>query len=905
MSKDTNFPALQYPFKVFIVITCLFFSFLEFVNAQEIEIGGKILDTSNNTLVNANIIGFPEDKRLKTVFAISDNDGNYRLKILKQEYYDIEISHLGFEILKKRLKLEKDSVINFSLKEESEILQEVLIKRRLPVKISEDTTTYRVENFLTGEERKLRDVLSKLPGIDVDNEGNVKVNGKDVTKLMVEGRKFFTGDEKLGVNNIPADAVDEIEAIDNYNEINFLKNLEDSEKLALNIKLKDGKKKFIFGDINLGTGLKSKYIFNPALFYYSPNTAINNISDFNNFGKKSFSLKDYLNFEGGISSFSESPSSYFQLISDDFSQFLIDDDFLNQKNDFEAFSFSQRLDKKSEIEAYTIFSKSKSDFLNISNNRYLINEELNEIRTNKKISNLFFTLSKFKYSFSSKSNKDLSLELYLKTNSSDNISSTTSVSDDFENKISLVSGIKEFDLTSKLNYSFKISDSHTSSVNLFYKNTSFYSDKNWGLTEPIFTSVFPLVQEDSINLNQKNDSYLENAGIRIKHYWVLNRTNHIYPEIGITIENQSFNSDDIQILNNGEVNNFKDFGFSNKVNLGLISNYVGLNYKMMVGNFLIKPALFYQYYLWDVEQFDERIVGRDKSFLLPEFLFEWKINSRENLKAKYLKKSRFPNVSQFSNRLRLSNFNTLLRGNEFLENELYHQSSIFYSNFNLYKGLFISGGLSYTKRDFSIRSSTRNEGINLINEYVYTNLPENNFGLNGSISKKTRAYRFTLGGGLNLFEYSRIINDEILEFETIIPSYNLKVESFYDYWPNFQVGLKQNFSFFRNNNSQNNFSNFKPFVFVEYDFLNDFFFNLDYTYTSYMNKTLNQNNVFQELNLELLYDKKSSPWTLGIEVMNLFDVDFRNNNFFNQFIVSDNTTFIQPRVILFKLSYKL
>ena len=121
-------------------------------------------------------------------------------------------------------------------------LEEVLIEQKMAVVVKEDTIVYRTDQFKTGDERKLKDILEKLPGVEVDREGNVKVKGKPVTKLLVDGKTFFTGDEKLGVNNIPSDAVDEIEAIDDYQEVSFLKGLKESDKMALNIKLKEGKK---------------------------------------------------------------------------------------------------------------------------------------------------------------------------------------------------------------------------------------------------------------------------------------------------------------------------------------------------------------------------------------------------------------------------------------------------------------------------------------------------------------------------------------------------------------------------------------------------------------------------------------------------------------------------------------
>ncbi|WP_339614016.1 hypothetical protein [uncultured Winogradskyella sp.] len=134
----------------------------------------------------------------------------------------------------------------------------------------------------------------------MDREGNVMVNGKKVTKVLVENKPFFTGDSKLAVNNIPADAVAKVEILDNYNEVAMLKGLQDSEDMAMNILLKEDKKKFVFGDVEVGAGIEDRYLVHPNLFYYSPKTNLNFIGDLNNQGIKSFSFNDYLEFDGGF-----------------------------------------------------------------------------------------------------------------------------------------------------------------------------------------------------------------------------------------------------------------------------------------------------------------------------------------------------------------------------------------------------------------------------------------------------------------------------------------------------------------------------------------------------------------------------------------------------------------------------
>ena len=126
---------------------------------------------------------------------------------------------------------------DFVLQENPDQLKEVIIDYTPPVTIKKDTIIYRTDVFVTGNERKLREVLKKLPGVEVDRSGNVSVQGKKITKVLVENKLFFTGDSKMAVNNIPADVVNTIEILDNYNDVAMLKGLQESEDMAMNIKL--------------------------------------------------------------------------------------------------------------------------------------------------------------------------------------------------------------------------------------------------------------------------------------------------------------------------------------------------------------------------------------------------------------------------------------------------------------------------------------------------------------------------------------------------------------------------------------------------------------------------------------------------------------------------------------------
>ena len=125
------------------------------------------------------------------------------------------------------------------------MLDEVELTYEMPVSIKGDTLVYNADSFKRETDKKLEDVLKRLPGVDINDDGEVEVEGKVVEKVMVEGKDFFDGDTKLATKNIPANAIDKVQVLKNYDEVGQLRNVRSNEdNIAINIKLKEGKNRF-------------------------------------------------------------------------------------------------------------------------------------------------------------------------------------------------------------------------------------------------------------------------------------------------------------------------------------------------------------------------------------------------------------------------------------------------------------------------------------------------------------------------------------------------------------------------------------------------------------------------------------------------------------------------------------
>lgn len=874
--------------------------------AQQVELMGKIQDSLNNPLAYVNMIATPLSQENGITFAISNNQGNYQLKLQPDISYVLVITHLGFSKLMDTLRLSKSTVKNFILHESTETLESVLVKAEMAMIVKEDTITYRVDNFRTGNEQKLRELLENLPGVEVDRDGNVTVNGKKVTKLMVEGKTFFTGSTKLGVNNIPADAVEEVVVLDDYHEVPFMKNLTESEEMALNIKLKEGKKKFVFGEVEIGGGIKERYLIHPTAFYYSPKTAINLIGDFNNIGKKSFTMQDYLEFEGGVGSSMDDLSTYFELYNSDFAKFLSQRNFNFQKNEFGAFSISQELGTNTRLNAYSINSFAKTKTKTTQEISYLTEENLNESRLNTMTNDLFFSLNKIELEYNPNYETDFKYEAIAKIsngNSYEYIRSETPLN---TNNFNIEIHPENLKITQNLELKKQFSAEHTSDLSLNYTFKKNQNAKDWLFDKAIFSEIIPFVEDgDIFNLIQKTSSIAHDANFRLKHYWVLNNFNHIYPVIGAHFHNQSYTTLDYQQLQNGETNTFQNSGFNNDLNFRMIDTYFGLEFKKKIGNLILKPGLVYHYFFWEIEQFKTKIANKSKPVLLPKLSMEYEFSSGHKLLLNYKLKSDFSDVSQYANRLRLEGFNQLFKGNKDLENQLYHQFSLNYYRFNFFKGTFINAGINYTNRIKSVQNTTFLDGIDQINTPIYTERPQTTFGINGNFSKQINKLKFTLRGNTSWSNYTRTINGLENEYNSQSYSYAFKGETQFEKWPNLEIGFQQNINIFESKELHNEFSQLDPFVVLEYDFLKDFLLKVDYTYNYYENITMEEINRFQIGSASLSYWKENSLWSFEISIGNIFDVRYKTENSLTDFLILDRKIYIQPRTYLFKIAYKL
>ena len=510
------------------------------LQAQTITLQGKVSDSLQQPLQYANILAVPVADNIDVTFAITNQDGNYKLQLEKNQTYTVTTSYLGFLPNVEDVNLDKDTSNNIILKENLDQLDEVTITYTPPMVVKKDTIVYLTDKFVTGEERKLKDVLKKLPGVDVDRSGNVTVNGTKVTKVLVENKTFFTGDSKLAVNNIPADAVDKVEVLDNYNDVAMLKGLQDSDDMALNIKLKEDKKKFMFGDIEAGAGIKDRYVVHPSIFYYSPKTNVNVIGDLNNTGVKSFTIKDYLEFEGGVGKLLSDAGNYFKLYRSDFAQFLDNQDYKSSTNQFGAFNIRQYINQVTDLSAYAIVNNEKNTTASNTINTYQnIDQPFTEQRFANNALDNFFTIGKVTLEYKPTIKEDLNINTVIKVTNNKGLGVITTINPSQDNTISTTNNVTGLNLKQNFSYSRKLSKNNTATLQSIYNFKNDQPITNWLTNQQILQGLIPLQIDVNYNIQQTKTVKTNSVNTILKDYWVLNNFNHLYTSLGV---NAAFNS---------------------------------------------------------------------------------------------------------------------------------------------------------------------------------------------------------------------------------------------------------------------------------------------------------------------------------------------------------------------------
>ena len=880
--------------------------------SQNIRFEGTVKDSTGVALEMANVMAINNTTKAMDAYAITNDQGRYQLNLNANTPYTLKFSYIGFEAQEKQVTTsDKATTYNVVLKE-GNMLKEVELVYEMPVSISGDTIIYNADSFTNGTERKLEDVLKKLPGVEVDGDGQIAVEGKTAQKVMVNGKDFFDGDSKLAVKNIPADAIDKVQVLRNYNEVSNLKGLENNEEnIAINIKLKEGKENFWFGDVTAGAGVgktEDRYIVNPKLFYYSKKNSVNVITNFNNIGELPLTARDYFRFTGGFKNMMRKGGSNFSIVSNDLGiGNLNNNQAQNIETKFGAANFSYNPSKSLTFSGFGIVLGNKTDTRNVSftdrpNETGLQDENREDLSTQTTTQ----TLLKLSSSYVPSEKLHVDYDAFVKfSEQSENQSSIS----DVLGTIQTNKNQNPVSINQNFNYYYTLNDKHV----FAFETQHLYQEEDPFYNAILANNPFPIINfqnQSQFNINQDRFIKTNKFDVKADYYYMVTPKSNINVTVGNTYSYQNFNSTIFQILDNQSLNTDLSDATKNDVDYQFNDIFLGLHYQFIKGKFTFNPGFSVHNYSTRDNQLGSS-TRLNFNRILPDFFAKFQLKRSETLTYNFSLQNNFTDITRLSEGLIFSNFNSLFNGNRTLENSLSQVHNLRYFKYNMFNFENIFANLSYNRQIDAIKNRALLNGV--FQTTTAVNIPSNfadetisgQFGYGRSFAKY---YKASAGLTMNWAKFNNIRvfpsqPEQIQTTESFTQSYNVRFSTNYKEIPNLSLG----YTYSINDNFTDTFFTDSPSIGLEYYFLNAFSFVSDYTYNHNRNKDKSINNEFDFLSASLIYQKKDSKWEYKISGTNLLNTESLNNNSFNQLagISNFSSYFVQPRFIILSLKYNL
>ena len=900
--------------RFFSLLICLFGLV---VNAQKINFSGVIRDSLQQPLVGSSLVAINQETNALDAYTITAEDGIFALQLQAQKKYKIQISALGLQTLNEELTTqEKDIQQDYILRADIQ-LDEVVVK--MPVLIKGDTLIYDADSFKNGSERKLEDIIDKLPGVEINDNGQIEVEGKVVNKLMVNGKDFFEGDTKIATKNIPSSTVDKIQVLRNYGDVGQLRGVRNNQdNIAINIKLKSGKERFWFGNVTSGGGSAPEerlYLLQPKLFYYSPKYSINFIGDVNNIGEVALSRRDIRGFTGGFRSPSRQSGTSINLGDNSLNFLTNQQNALRIENKLATGNFSFSPNEKLDLTGFLIFNSSVIDarensFIQYTDAALQIPDETTT-QISKERSNQ--GLLKFNASYKPNLNNQIDYDLFVRTaNDSQNQNVVSSV-------IGATSQIEEvtpYSINQNLNYYFTLDEDNVFAFEgqfLIKHEDPFYNailNNNPNNVDPFDATAIALGLNQSLasyNLGQNRKIFSNQIDSKLDYYYIINQKSNLNITIGTILSYQTFDSSIFQFL---DLDN--SIFPTPAINEGLSSNdvtynfsdfYLGAHYRFRTGIFTFTPGFSLHAYgnknIQNSHQIEDDFIR-----LLPDFEMRIQLKKSESLTLNYRMQNQFTDITRLAQGLVLNNYNSIQFGEPELQNALSHNASLLYRSFNLFNYTNVFARVAYTSNIDQIRSLTNFESIIRTSTFFNSNFADENFNAFGRIQRTFGKVRASINAAFNYSKINQFIQGRPSLNEGFTQTLTPGLRTNFKVSPN--ISLRYRYSVIRNTqgNRETQFIVQSPSVEFDAYIWDKVTFVSDFNYTQ--QDLSNERQSFQNWNARLAYrSDKDARWEFELKASNILNIDTQVRNSANNLSVFSAQTFIQPRFITLRAVYNL
>lgn len=256
-------------------------------------ISGRIIDADTQTpIIQANVRILKQADSVFVNGVASDTDGRFNISIANGNYI-VQITYIGYHNAHRQVSIthtEKNARLGtIELSHDNILLNAAVVTAKAPeIVVKGDTLEYNADSYKVTESAVVEDILKKMPGVEIDTEGKITINGREIKKIMVDGEEFFSNDPKVASKNLPAKMVEKLQVLDRRSDMSQMTGFDDGEEeTVINLTVRPGMKEALFGNAFAGYGSQQRYEANAMINYMKDKnqyTFIGGINNTNNAG---------------------------------------------------------------------------------------------------------------------------------------------------------------------------------------------------------------------------------------------------------------------------------------------------------------------------------------------------------------------------------------------------------------------------------------------------------------------------------------------------------------------------------------------------------------------------------------------------------------------------------------------
>jgi len=876
---------------------CIYF-FSTIACFSQAKISG-ILKAEDNTPLDAVSVIIEDESKSLIKYTYSNEKGIYILEDIESGKYILTFSSLGYETKSVPLTTDgqKNIIINEILKEKSLELDEVLLKSDRPISIKKDTISFKTKFFAQGNEQTVEDLLKKIPGLQIDNEGTIKIGNQEIEKLMVDGSDFFEKGYKVLSKNMPAYPIEEVEVLKNYSNNPLLKGIEQSNKVALNLKLNEKSKNIWFGNFEAGYGNDQYYEFLGNLMNFGKKNKFYFLTNLNDIGYDATG-----NVENLVRSFNANEPSGIGDTKQGYDLLSLSAPTLNFKKERTNFNNAELVSlnaifnptEKLEIKPIAFLNWDENNFFRNSvetvttNSVNFTNTEDNKVRNKEKIA---FGKIDLEYKIS----KTQLLESTTKYNNGDYRNTSNLLFNGTSTIENLNTDNTLFD--QKINYTNKLSEKKALLLTGRYIEEK--TPQRYRINRFFYEDLFPEVT-NIISVIQESTNKMQFAGFSAHLLNKDKNENRYEIELGNQYRKDNLFSR-LSLVEDGDIAE-RPFGYQNNVNYQVNDLYVKGKYIYKIKNLSLVSSI-------NLHQFSNSLKIQDLEttenpfFINPSIGFNWKINEKNKISSSYqFNKNNAEIIDVYSDFVLTGfrsfskgtgNFNQVDASSFTLNYQLGNWSDRFFANTSLF---------FFKNNDFFSTNTILDKNFSQSQKILIKDRSSLNISTNLDYYFKSLSSNLKLDLGYSKSDYKNIINNsDLRKINSENFEYGLELRSSFKGFFNYHFGTKWNTNTIETT-IDNSFTNNLSFLDLLFVFNQKF--DLQIQSEKYYFGNLQKDKKFYFLDFESRYKIKENKLTLGLSGKNLFNTEKFKDVSISDIGTSTTEYRLLPRYVLLKLEFR-